>query len=261
MPSKALPAKSASESQSPAHVSILKLATLTTIASLSMLVAGCENGEDRQIAEAQTCLDGAKTEADASICLDKVEGLESDASYLIRCSANFVAQGLTGERLSTAFQEMKDNPGAGDNPTTKMLAYMVFDNSLTRHTAAVTLENCRRSNVTSMFRMATTVQMATTLALIAGSGSVPAYLNPSDTTNFDPNQLKQVVDNLTTSATDEQKQEIGTIAQTANEAYCGEGSTFKDNDVCTRLEAAITAGNGDATAIGAELIRQLSQTN
>lgn len=253
-----MPSPSLRTSEAPAPLAVLKLVTLSSIATFAMLIVGCETSEDRQLADAQSCLDAARTSADADVCLDKVQGLESNSAYLIRCSANFVGQGLTGERLARAFQEIKDNPGAGQNPTTKMLAYMVFNNALTRHNVSTTIENCQRSGVSSMFRLATTVQLATTLASFAGGS--PSDLDPSDP-SFNPDKLKDVIDNLAGASTPEQQTEVGNIALTANQAYCAEGSSFKENDICKRLSSAISTGNGDAQAIGAALIAELSQTN
>ena len=229
--------------------------------SLTTLVSGCETSEDRAYANAQSCLDQAKDVNSANVCSAMVDGLTSQQAYLVRCSANFIAQGLTGARLASAFQSLQ-NQTPGTNSTSTMLAFMVFDNSRTGNDVTTTINNCQQSGVQSLFRLATGVQWATTIAgLAAVSGVIPSNLNPSDP-SFDPTQLTTVLNNLKTGgATDPQKQAIGSSALTANAAFCAAGSNFQSQDICTKLSSAIQAGNNDPTAIGAQLLTLLTQTN
>src|SRR5690606_37701218 len=107
--------------------SLVMILAATFLGACSM-----ENEDDRKIAAAMACIDGAKNEVDADLCLQKIEGLTSKQSYLIRCSANMIAQGFTGSRLASAFQELKDNEG---NKTASMMSYLVFAKDLPNHTA------------------------------------------------------------------------------------------------------------------------------
>ena len=81
---------------------------------LSLILAACESDEDRQIAEAQDCLNNASpTLASANVCLAKVDGLTSEESYYIRCSARFLGQGFVGSRFADAFESLADDEDGG----------------------------------------------------------------------------------------------------------------------------------------------------
>lgn len=71
---------------------LLKLTTPVIALILGLSLLGCESKEDQDLFAGQVCLDHAKTEAEATVCVNKVAGYESAQAYLIRCSANFIAQ-------------------------------------------------------------------------------------------------------------------------------------------------------------------------
>lgn len=238
------------------------IATLFAGGALSItLLSGCEKDEDRTIAAGQACLDNARSADDADRCVSLVQGLETEPAYLIRCSANFIAQGFTGDRVASAFQELKDNPAAGENMTAKMMAYFVFSESgvLAAHTADTAVTNCERSGVKSMQRLATLAKLATfTARLAGGGGALPPALDPNSG-SFDPSQLQAQLPTIIGNATTADQEQIGAIAITANQLYCNEGSTFKEKDICKQLGDAITAASGDPAAIGAQLLTLLQQ--
>jgi len=60
-----------------------------------------------------------------------------------------------------------------------------------------------------------------------------------------------------TPAAIEQAAAIGAAAQSAQAAYCGTGSSLSTQDVCTKLNAAVTIGAGDASNIGKSLLNLL----
>jgi len=236
---------------------------LSGVLSIALL-SGCEKDEDRTIAAGQACLDNARSADDADRCVSLVQGLETEPAYLIRCSANFIAQGFTGDRVASAFQELKDNPAAGENMTAKMMAYFVFSESgvLAAHTADVAVTNCERSGVKSMQRLATLAKLATFTARLAGggggSGALPPALDPNSD-SFDPSQFQAQLPTIIGNATTADQEQIGTIAITANQLYCNEGSTFKEKDICKQLGDAIAAAAGDPATIGAQLLTLLQQ--
>lgn len=236
----------------------MKSSSLALIGALLALGAltGCETAEDRQIAAGQACLDSARDAASADQCISIVQGLESESSYLIRCSANFVANGFTGNRIASAFQRLKDDNGSGgQDPMMTMMTFLVFQNTSDNHKIATTINNCQRSGVTSMFRLATTAQLATTIASLGGALGSGA-LDPNNP-SFDPTQLQTIANNLISGGTTQDKEQIGSIAITAAEAYCNEGSSYKGTEVCTNLEGAIATGGGNLETIGQTLLSQL----
>ena len=228
---------------------------LFTILVPLALLTSCETPEDRQLASAQTCIDNATTADDADRCYEIVSGLESEKAYLVRCSANFIAQGFTGPRFATAFQRLKDNPSSGQDPMATVMAYLVFTRTSTTHTADNALTNCTRANVRSMVRLATMAKLATFIATV-GLGSIPASADPLSG-SFNPATISTAIATLAGSGSAANQTVVGTIAVQASEAYCNEGSTFSTNEICKNLTTAITAANGNTLTVGQQLLTLL----
>ncbi len=243
--------------------SLLSKFALFTVGAL--LISGCstETSEDQKISAALACIDTAASSTQVDSCLTQVADVKSQKASLIRCSGNFIAQGLTGSRLALAFEQQ--NPKSGSvsaTPTTTMAAYLVFDPTLTAHTAQKAFDNCNESGLKSVIGLAALVKVATTIATI--SGSLPTNLDPSNIgAGFDATAIQAQVSSLLASidaqtpAAIEQAAAIGTAAQSAQTAYCGTGSTLSTQDVCTKLNAAITSGGADTSNIGKSLLNLL----
>lgn len=227
---------------------------LALIATVSCL-ASCETPDDKQIASAQDCIDAAKTSDDADRCYAAVDGIETEKAYLIRCSANYIAQGFTGARFASAFQRLKDNPSSGQDPMATVMAYVIFSKTSTLHSVDNAVTNCTKSGVRSMIRLVTMSKLATFVAQ-AGLGSIPTNADPLNA-SFDPATISTAISNLANSGSAADQTTVGTIAITANTAYCSPGSSFENNEVCKNLKDAITNGNGNALTIGQALLAQL----
>jgi hypothetical protein len=237
--------------------SLGKVLAVATLSGLSLLNVGCEQEADRTMASAQACMDRATTPAQANACAAKVEGIETPSAYLIRCSANFIAQGFTGKRIADAYQGMTDSgSSSGSDPMIGMISYLVFQtdavNGITQ-----TLSNCTKSGTTSMLRLAEVANLATTMASINGAGNLVNF----DPTGKDATQLAdELKDVLTNIGTDPAKEAtIGTVAIQMSGSVCAAGSSLATTEVCTYLGNALSVGNGDAEATGEELIRILKQ--
>ena len=241
----------------------LQIRTSMILALSAFVLGACsmESDDDRKIAAGIKCVDEAKSSSDADVCLAKVEGLTSAQSYLIRCSANMVAQGFTGSRLASAFQQLKDNNG---NKTTAMMAYLVFSPSITNHTSSITLSNCTASGVASVTFLATMIRTASIAANLGtefpalGLGSCGAACDPTSG-SFNSAALQTQLNNLYAQNNAEANATIGTLAVTAQSTYCATGSTMANQDVCTKLNSAITNGAGNTASIGYSLLNLLRQ--
>lgn len=228
-------------------LTLLGLSALTLTA-----LSGCETGEDRSLASAQSCLDNAHNESDANQCIALVEGLTTPDSYLIRCSANFIAQGFTGQKIADAFQTLANNGSSTVDPMVGLMAYLNFVGTNPLHSAANTELNCQRSGVRSMLRLASAANLATTVQnLVPG---IP--FNPADPVASMEAAINYLKDH---DPVDEDAEKLGQIAITANEAFCNAGSAYANEDICIQLGNSISAGqNGtDIAAIGLELINLL----
>lgn len=95
-----------------------------SIATIPLMISCAETDQDK-IRDAQACLDKA-TAATASACMTKVNGLTSKASYLIRCSAMMIKQGLSDPtKLSSIMTAMS----GGSNPTGNAMTAIMFSSN------------------------------------------------------------------------------------------------------------------------------------
>ena len=206
------------------------------------------------MASAQSCMDSATTAAQANACAAKVEGIETPSAYLIRCSANFIAQGFTGERIAKAYQRMTESSGSsGSDPMLSMMSYLVFSNNDSTNTIAATLSNCTKSGTISMLRLAEVANLASTVASV---GSInPADFDPSKS----PEDLQIAIEAAVTgalAATPAQQEALGTVALQMNASVCSAGSSLADKEVCTYMADAIQHG-GSATGVAQYLLNLL----
>jgi hypothetical protein len=222
----------------------------------TLFLSACETAEDRQLASAQDCIDSARTSTDADRCYALVEGLENEKAYLIRCSANYIAQGFTGERMANAFQKLKDGDTGGQSPMATAMAYLVFSNNSSIHSVDSAVQNCTRSGVRSMQRLVTMSKLATFVTQTGLGGTIPANANPLDP-SFDPATIQNAITNLAGTGTAQDKENVGNIALQMNDAYCGAGSSFTGNEICLKLGDAISSGSGNAQTIGEQLLALL----
>lgn len=229
----------------------LVMKSLTLVLSASLLGAcSMEKDSDRKIAAGMACVDEARTWQQADACLQKVEGLESTQSYLIRCSANMIAQGFTGGRLAKSVQELKDNNG---NKTAAMMAHLVFAKSLANHSADATLRNCTASGVNSVTFLATMIKTATFAAELVGGGLDGSSFDP-ESPSFNPTALQTQLTNMANNPNPQNNATVGALAMSAQSSYCGNGTSMANQDVCQKLNSAVSQGAGNTESVGALLL-------
>lgn len=231
------------------------------LAAVSLLVTGCakENDEDRQIAAGVACLDSAKTSSDADVCLAKVAGNSSAQAYMVRCSANLIAQGFTGSRIASAFQKLKDTPSGASNQSAQMMSYFVFK-SITNHSAADAVTNCTASGSKGLITLANTAKVATVAVQAMNAGGIPANLDPSNPSSFDPAALQSTLSNLYNNASShtDDVASIGAAVVSLQSSACGAGSSLSTQDVCKRINTAISsAASSSSFDVGYAILNQL----
>jgi hypothetical protein len=168
-----------------------------------------------------------------------------------------VAQEFTSSRLANAFDKIKAN---NSNSTATAMAYFVFSKNLSNHTADTAYANCEKAGVRSMSRLATMAKMATVIADTGLSGVLTALTPENLAANPTAAQqaIQTAIQNVIASNNSTTNAAIGEVAQQASTAYCNEGSSFASNDVCTKLNSAISSGSGNAASIGAQLLSLLN---
>ena len=243
-----------------------RLIILAAFSTLALMNSGCEDKSQATLASAQSCLDGASTTSQANACAAKVATDYSADAYLIRCSANFIAQGVTGDRLALAYKQM-DAGSSSSNKTTALMSYMLFNDSLTGNSSAETVFNCQSSGVASMYQLASAVGLATSVANVASSalGMPLAALLPDANGNVNTAALQLAVANLSAQVatwgpnnpqTIAAEATIGTAVTNSYSAFCTTNSTFSSADICNKINAAVGAGSS-SQLIGASILQLL----
>ncbi len=200
---------------------------------------GCETNDDTKVASAQACLDSARSEAEASSCVSKVDGIDTAQASLIRCGGIYMQRGFLTTRWTSIFNAVNDKTATGD-PVMRMMVYIGFTgktaNSITGNTNSVdanrVVDECKKSGSSGMAYLSLITSLATEIYNV-GSG------NTTD--------LSSITGYLTSlpAAT------VGNIAIQAYQANCS-GSNATTSQ-CTDLTTAYNAGGGDPTAVGTSL--------
>lgn len=225
------------------HISPLLLLALT-------LTAGCAMKDSDKVADAQSCLDnGVSTEALA--CAEKVSGIETEAAYLIRCSATFIYQEFTSPtRLATISTQMS---GAGGSPAAAigLLSFSKPDINTADTMAAQALVDCEKSKSKGMLLLASMARVATNINK-AGIGAVVTNCDPSNP-SYNATSCATAVGAAVCAA---DNATLGGAATAAYQQSC-QGSSQDSSSVCAQYQAAIAAGATPA-AVGASLRNSLS---
>lgn len=235
------------------HKVLPRCARALAISSLlfsSVVLTSCEDEQDVKVASAQECLDYANS-TNVDTCTAMVSGLESPIAYKIRCSAHYIAQGFTGARFASAFEKIKNNTAGGTDPMAAAMSYLTFTAKTGTHGSDNTLEDCKKSGVVALIRLATVTSMGTLIATSTAGGGITFSDGVTE------EELTTALNNIKNSGGATDKESLGTLAITASENFCQAGSQFADNAICKNVQNAIVTGNGDATAIGTELLNQL----
>lgn len=153
-----------------------------------LFLAGCGGAKDAdKIADAQTCLDYA-TPAQASECVSKVDGINTEGANLIRCAGKFVKEGYNqSDKIATAVAQLSSS-GSGSNGSTAMMAALAFKaestTALNATSAQEAFQYCSLAKAKGLILLSGLVQTSTTLTNIAGgnlstlSGSdLQTYMN------------------------------------------------------------------------------------
>lgn len=218
-------------------LSALSVASLTILA-----LSACETDEDNKIAKAQACLNNA-TASSVSNCTAMISGLSSARSYLIRCSADFIAQGFGDpDKFAQAFSALQDEEtGSSGSPMLSMLGHMAFDSTANANQA---FSNCTASGVKGMTMFASMVRMSTIIT--NASAVVPSGPDGS----YTPEDMADVLQDG--SFDDQSDEELGESVIAAHGAYCQEINE-SNAEMCNDLQSAIDNGSGDTAEIGQQV--------
>lgn len=145
-----------------AYLSVLALSALSTT------LISCAPKNADKIGEAQLCLDKA-TQGTAATCLEKIEGIDTAAANVMRCSAGFIDEGFTEPtRFKNAFEALSQQ-SAGATNTLTFLSFIAFSSkgnaTDNKAFASATNEACLKTNAKGLTLLGS---MAMTATLISG---------------------------------------------------------------------------------------------
>lgn len=212
----------------------------------------CEEKEDDKIFSAQQCLDSvALSGAPVDPCVDMLNGITTPKSYVIRCSADFIRQGITNDAIVTAIEDLdNNNETSGSDANVVLYDVFAFDpqgaNSA-EQLVDTAVENCTATGSETLTILAISAKTATTIEAIAG-GDIQTWLDG----NPDINAL--------TGSNPAELVSIGESVIAIQPIACGKGGQFEGTEVCDNLTSAINAGS-DPSTIAQQFLNDLSNPN
>lgn len=219
--------------------------------ALSLLNFGCVKRDIDKISEAQDCLDQSDS-SNSLACMEKVEGLESAGSHLIRCSAYFIDQGFAEpSRLASVAQQVTNGSGDPAQNTFGALSIMGFvatkySMSENYDKSELAFNSCSKSKSGGLVYLSSITRISTALlkdlAFNPGSGTPPTATEIENT----------LCDPALSSPT---KIAIGMAAIAAYQNDCITRKTESD-EVCQQYAAAL-ATSSDPETVGGMLADNL----
>lgn len=203
-----------------------------------VLLTSCGGPKDiDKIADAQNCLDQA-TAAEADQCVSKVEGLESEAAYLIRCTGKFVKEGFNDStKLASALSSISGG-NTGASGSTAMMAALAFKAestpALNSSSAQEAFNFCTKSNSKGLILLSGLTQSSTVVAVLGGQ----------DPTTLTGPQLQTLMGTLQSDPVAQAA--VGTAVATIYTATCTNSSTTTGN-YCEQFDSAIAKIPGGIT--------------
>ncbi|PWU21589.1 MAG: hypothetical protein C5B49_02375 [Bdellovibrio sp.] len=226
------------------------IAQLFLACCFCLLAGGCAKTDMDRVSEAQDCLD-TSTSTNALTCMDKIDGITTPSSYLIRCAAYFIDQGFQDPaRLTQVISQITNTSGNGGSQSIAALAAMGF--SASKYTmaqndqlSADALTACQNSLSGGLIYLASASRIAT--AALHDIGFIPSSTTPPTPTDVHNALCTNGGPSTTTKAA------IGDAASTAYQQNCA-GANVTNDVLCQQYQAAVNAGGGNSTAVGGSLI-------
>lgn len=206
-----------------------------------------------KIADAQSCLDVA-TSSDVAACVAKVEGIESEGAYRIRCAGKFVKEGFNNStKLSTALSNISGTNSAGATGSVAMMAALAFTtestSALNYASAQEAITYCGRAGSPGLVTLASLTFASTSLWSIGESlgqiGSTP----PTGA------QLETLMGSLVGNTTAQTA--MGTAVVALYTTNCSGSSSSAPGNYCEQFASAVTAvsgGTGNPAGIGQQIM-------
>ncbi|MCH2532927.1 MAG: hypothetical protein MK008_00625 [Bdellovibrionales bacterium] len=245
----------------------MKLKIAILLLALLAFATGCEDEAKSKIYDAQACLDNLdetvpytdlRTAADA--CQNKLGTVTTQEANTIRCSARLLMGGMTANRFAKAADQMD---GASNEAalisvlSLKGIGSSTADKQTDAKDLAKSMFNaCTNSGVPGLVYIAglslTGTVMTNTVTLNC-NGNPNASLDECSEDEL-ITQADQIVSDCQSGSCEPES--IGQAAVAISDAYCTGDKA--EEDICVDIEAAITAGGGNSSTIGEQLLNLLA---
>lgn len=226
---------------------------LAVVVTSFVVLGGCNAKEQDDLARAQKCLDevdqGNPTSADE--CLQYVEKYDSQQASILKCGIYMTSGGLVENKIVKAYAALKKEDSA--NKTAIYMSYLSLDQPDidTAYNKAITGDlYCQQSGVPGLQYLGSMI-VAGTAFNKAIKGLTGNGLDPND-----PDGSAAAVKNLLDTCTGptppasctENIAAVGQAATTLAGSYCSNSNA--DQDVCSSINGATQAADGDPAKVG-----------
>lgn len=223
------------------------------LTTLAFSATGCKQGskDADKILDAQNCLNNIP-QGFADECVSKVEGIESEAAYLIRCVGEFVDEGYgSSNKIVTAITNL-ESQGEGSAGSTAMIATLAFtagaSEALNKASAKLAFTYCTESKSKGLIFLSGLAQTSTVLA------SLSAGLDLSDPSSLTGANLQAAMTAL--SGNPEAQAAVGASIVSIYETNCTNNQTTTGS-YCEQFGSAVDAvpgGTSNPTGIGQQIM-------
>jgi len=231
-----------------------KTVYFTILMGLLIFNSGCNKETDAdKIADAQSCLDIA-TASEAAACVAKVDGIESEGAYLIRCAGKFVKEGYNNPaKLSGALTNISGTNNGGATGSLAMMAALSFTTETTSAlNAASALEAvtfCEKSKSKGLILLSGLTQIATSLWSVGQALTLIGSTPPTGA------ELEALMGSLAGNAVAQAA--VGSAVVAIYDSSCTGTNVSSPGNYCQQFTSAVstvTGGTENPAGIGAQIM-------
>ncbi len=246
----------------------LILLTLTlSIPFIFLFNSGCSSDNDqKKLGEAQACLDQVPTDdpTSANDCFAFISSVDSPQADAIRCSIGFLGGGINTPKIIDAVKRID----SGSNSEEVFISLLVFnginasdeDADATGVQAIInvvqTAQYCNDSGVKGLQYLGNFAVAGTALIKAIKADPDTAFWSSPSFVNVDA-EVSNAVNGCAADPSDCSADSVGAAIVALSDSYCA--TKDADDTQCAQVNAAIAAGGGDTSAIGAAFFDELNK--
>jgi|GEM_PF-6470139 hypothetical protein len=219
-------------------MSLKKLLGVSLLVLPAALLSGCnQETEQDLLSEAQYCLDGATTAAQAQSCLSSIDGINNKSANVLRCSAAYIGEGFgSPSKLIEAFDKIDQTPTGNATSTESFLAIMAFSD---KDLADETFGYCQATGLKGLSLLSAMTKAATNLASLLPGGI--DLTNPDQLAEDLHDKIESILDGSASQADiDAGTEAVGETVTAIYQVACQTG-TPANGDLCTQMDDAFAA--------------------